>query len=204
MCSPLMVEIWVWQSVYHAHLTSHHISSKLPYLLNMQWVSAIHLPLGFHYTLHIFIFGWWCHNATSTPNMCEQVQRSLNAPQDLKSHVSKWHERETVLYVSKRPQILSSKILKLNHRERIYMVQVEQGDDFRMDPATIIAMCWIIWVAGLQLLMTNEVIRTCHEFYGVVWCIVHDHLSHELSVDLTKDEVGMVWQVRFSHSILAF
>ena len=31
--------------------------------------------------------------------------------------------------------------------------------------------------------MTNEVSRARHEFYGVVRCIVHDLISHELDAD---------------------
>ena len=48
MCSPFLVEIWVWHSHFRAHLTSPHISRELLHTLSMRWVSDIRPPLGFH------------------------------------------------------------------------------------------------------------------------------------------------------------
>ena len=63
-----------------AHMTNHHISRELPYMLKLaisEWYS-IYTSFSFH-TLHIIIFGWWCHDATSTPNLSEWVWRSIKA-----------------------------------------------------------------------------------------------------------------------------
>ena len=63
-----------------AHMTNHHISRELPYMLKLaisEWYS-IYTSFSFH-TLHIIIFGWWCHDATSTCNLCEEVRRSVQA-----------------------------------------------------------------------------------------------------------------------------
>mgnify|MGYP006973861096 FL=1 len=65
---------------YHAFLTSHHTSCKLPYMLSMREVRNIHPPLGFHcIPCILFTLGWCCHDATSTPNLCAQVRRSVKA-----------------------------------------------------------------------------------------------------------------------------
>ena len=65
-----------------------------------------------------------------------------------------------------------------------------QGDEFIVDPATIIDICVYYFKEFIdpQLLMINVVSRACHEFYDVVGCIVHDLISHEL------DEVDTVFK----------
>ena len=69
------------------------------------------------------------------------------------------------------------------------MVHLKQGDEWIVDPSTIIDICVHYFK---ELLVTNEVSRARHEFYDVVGCIVHDLISHELDADFTKDEVDMV------------
>ena len=77
---------------------------------------------------------------------------------------------------------------------RSNVVHVKQGDEWIMDPTTIIDICFHYFkeLIGPQLLMKNEVSRAHHEFYDVVGCIVHDLISHELDADFTEDEVDTV------------
>ena len=66
------------------------------------------------------------------------------------------------------------------------MVHLKQGDEWIVDPSTIIDICVHYFK---ELLVTNEVSRARHEFYDVVRCIVHDLISHEFDADFTEDEV---------------
>ena len=77
---------------------------------------------------------------------------------------------------------------------RSNVVHVKQGDEWIVDPTTIIDICvhYFKELIGPQLLMTNEVSRARHEFYDVVGCTVQDLISHELDADFTEDEVDTV------------
>ena len=78
--------------------------------------------------------------------------------------------------------------------EQSNVVHVEQGDEWIVDPTTIIDLCvhYFKELIGPQLLTTNEVSRARHDFYDVVGCTVEDLISHELDSDFTEDEVDNV------------
>ena len=77
---------------------------------------------------------------------------------------------------------------------RSNVVHVKQGDEWIVDPSTIIDTCihYFKELSGPQLLPTNEVRRARHEFYDVVRCIVHDLHRQELDADFTENEVDKV------------
>ena len=81
MCSPFLMEIWVWHVNYHPCLTSQQcmricahpsmelklssLSNKLSYfLLITLYAEHVRSKWCSLHTFHIFIFGRWCHNAT--------------------------------------------------------------------------------------------------------------------------------------------
>ena len=56
-----------WSTLYFEHAISKWYTSSTRFSLH---------------TLHIFMFVWWCHDAISTPNLCEQGQRSEKTLQE--------------------------------------------------------------------------------------------------------------------------
>ena len=67
ICSPFLMEIWVWDTISC-------LSNKSSYL---SWTSLYTELSSFStsFSSQIFIFGWWCHYAISATKLCEQVQR---------------------------------------------------------------------------------------------------------------------------------
>ena len=68
---------------------------------------------------------------------------------------------------------------------RSNVVYVKQGDEWIVDPNTIMDICvhYFKELFGPQLLMTNEVSRARREFYDVVGCTVQDLISHKLDAN---------------------
>ena len=80
MCSLLLGKFWVWHSHYHVHLTKSSYFSWIT--LYVEHAMSKWYWFSDRFSLHIFMFVWWCHDATSTPNLCEQVQTSVKAHGD--------------------------------------------------------------------------------------------------------------------------
>ena len=66
LCMTLTLSCPSKKSSYFSQITIYieHMISK--------WYSS-----STRFSLHIFIFGWWCHDIISTPNLCELVQSSV-------------------------------------------------------------------------------------------------------------------------------
>ena len=65
MCSPFLLDIWLWHLHYHAHLTSHHISHKLPFTLAISDIFILHKVLNACLAYQIWVMMPWYHLNTS-------------------------------------------------------------------------------------------------------------------------------------------